>query len=261
MTGVGEAGAVLRSDGTRGGGKRRLAVASLAGVLLVTAGCGQQEDPTTESSAPVATPEPGTPSAPATATSSDGATGTGGTATTSAPADTGPATSTAPQTATATATATVEPTEPDEDFLAPGEVATSEQSGNPDLVVTGVRLGAHEGFDRVVLDLEGTGTIGWRVGYEDSPALDGSGFPVDLAGSETLVVTAVGTRMPEPDEDLYDPGQLLVRGSGLSVVTEVLRVAPFEGQLSAYIGTRERAPFRVFALQDPSRLVIDVAQP
>src|SRR5690606_11493762 len=66
-----------------------------------------------------------------------------------------------PTTGTETATATA--TDAPEDFLAVDEVSTGDQTGDPDLLVTGVRLGAHEAFDRVVLDLEGSGTPGWRV--------------------------------------------------------------------------------------------------
>lgn len=236
----------------RAGSSPRWGVAVTCAAAVLLAGCGQQEPPPEQTSPPAAgttTSEPET----------DGGEGSP-TATEPAPTTTD-GTATSPPTATGGATEPVEPTEPVEDFLDPAEVATSEQSGTPDLVVTGVRTGAHEGYDRVVLDLEGSGTVGWRVGYEDQPTLDGSGAPVDLAGQHTLVVIASGMRTPEPGEDLYNPGQLLVPGSGLSVVTEVLRVAPFEGQLNVYIGARAEAAYRVFALQDPARLVIDVAVP
>lgn len=249
--------------GTGRGPWARAALAGAVAAVLATAACGQQdEDPPTGTTSGPTTPSPDVPTTSGQVTETPGGdTGTatsGGPTETSTPTDAG--TEGPTETATETATSTVEPTEPAEDFLAPGEVATGELTGDPDLLVTDVRLGAHEGFDRVVLDLEGSGVPGWRVRYEDNPALDGSGAPVDLAGTHTLVVTVTGTRYPEEGEDAYDPGQLLVRADGLDVVTEVLRVAPFEGQLDVFVGTRGEAPFRAFTLQNPTRLVVDVAR-
>lgn len=126
------------------------------------------------------------------------------------------------------------------------------------LMIDDLRLGLQEGYDRVVLDLSGTGEVGWIVQYAESPAMDGSGFPVDLAGDHVLQVVAQGMAYPEPGDTAYDPGSLLVDGGELLQVTEVLRGAPFEGQVQVFIGTREQAPFRVFRLAGPERLVIDL---
>jgi len=246
----------VRESGAGGRALARIALVGVLSALLVTSACGRQEDPATGTTPTTPSPSPEEPT-----TSSPTGTTPPTDTVTAAPGETAtPGEEPTTGTETATATATDAPEDPLEDFLAVDEVSTGDQTGDPDLLVTGVRLGAHETYDRVVLDLEGTGTPGWRVRYEDNPALDGSGAPVDLAGSHTLVVTVTGTRYPEEGEDAYDPGQLLVRVDGLAVVTEVLRVAPFEGQLDVFIGTREAVPFRVFTLEDPERLVIDVAR-
>lgn len=126
------------------------------------------------------------------------------------------------------------------------------------LMIDDLRLGLQESYDRVVLDLSGTGEVGWIVQYAEAPAMDGSGFPVDLAGDHVLQVVAQGMAYPEPGDTAYDPGSLLVDGGELLQVTEVLRGAPFEGQVQVFIGTREQAPFRVFRLAGPERLVIDL---
>ena len=47
----------------------------------------------------------------------------------------------------------------------------------------------------------------------------------------------------------------------LTVVEDVVLGAVFEGQYEAYVGTASRAPFRVFRLPDPERVVIDVRTP
>lgn len=144
-----------------------------------------------------------------------------------------------------------------EDFVDPGSREESEPSG-ADLVVTDVRTGVHGHYERVVLDLEGDSQVGWWAEYSDNPALDGSGAPVSLAGDATLAVIVRGVAQPSGEDHPYDPGQLLVEPEDTQMVTEVLRTAPFEGQLQVFVGTREEVSFRVFRLGEPERLVIDV---
>lgn len=143
-------------------------------------------------------------------------------------------------------------------FVPPGDLLTQDPTGAVQLFADDVRVGLQDGYDRVVLDLSGTGQVGWWAAYTDAPALPGSGIPVDLAGPAILLVTAQGMAYPEPDNPVYDDGSLLVSAGGLQVVTEVLRDVPFEGGVSVYVGVREEAPFRVFRLSNPERLVIDI---
>ena len=42
-------------------------------------------------------------------------------------------------------------------------------------------------------------------------------------------------------------------------MTEVAFDATFEGTTVAFIGTSGQAPFRVYLLEDPSRIVVEVA--
>lgn len=145
------------------------------------------------------------------------------------------------------------------DFEAADAVVRQDPGGEAtQLTIDDLRLGLQDDYDRVVLDLSGTGEVGWFVQYVQAPAMDGSGFPVDLAGDHVLQVVAQGMAIPEPGDTAYDPGSLLIDGGELSQVTEVLRGAPFEGQVQVFIGTEEQAPFRVFRLADPERLVIDI---
>lgn len=144
------------------------------------------------------------------------------------------------------------------EFAAPGELLVREPTGAVHLMLDDVRVGLQDGYDRVVLDLSGTGEVGWSVQYVETPALDGSGIPVDLVGPAVLVVSARGMAYPEPGDPAYDDGVLLVDGGDLQVVTEVLRDVPFEGQLQVFVGAGAEAPFRVFRLDSPERLVIDI---
>jgi hypothetical protein len=127
-----------------------------------------------------------------------------------------------------------------------------------DLTVTAVRTARHDGYDRVVFELSGTGSPGWSVEYVDTPSAQGSGHPIDVPGSAHLQVTMQETSYP------YDSGaEEVARGpvpvTGTEVVEGVFYDATFEGTSVAWIGTGARAPFRVYALTGPSRVVVDVA--
>lgn len=143
-------------------------------------------------------------------------------------------------------------------FPANTAVDTEEPSGGP-LSVTAVRVAPQEGYDRVVFELDGqsAGQPGWRVEYVDEPTAQGSGDSVEVAGDAALSVTITGTGYP------FDTGVEEVEGDpalpgGLQVVEDVVLGGVYEGQYDAFIGTSGRAPFRVFRLDDPARVVVDV---
>ncbi|MSZ76303.1 MAG: hypothetical protein F2667_04250 [Actinobacteria bacterium] len=135
-------------------------------------------------------------------------------------------------------------------------------SGN-ELGLTGVRTSRHDGYDRVVFDLGGTGRPGWYVDYTDDPVSDGSGEPVEIDGSAVLQVVLRGIGLPD-DVGLpaYGDSTTRVPATGTTGVIEIAPGGVFEGDQLAYIGLRgaERA-FRVFALTTPARLVVDVRHP
>ena len=126
------------------------------------------------------------------------------------------------------------------------------------LTVTAVRAARHEGYDRVVFEFAGSGTPGWTVEYVDTPSSQGSGDTVDVPGDAVLQVTAQGVSYP------YETGATElpagpVATSGTEVVQSVVYDTTFEGTAVAWIGTSGEAPFRVYALTGPSRLVVEVA--
>ena len=134
---------------------------------------------------------------------------------------------------------------------------TADPSGGTS-TVTEIRIGRHEGFDRVVFELDGTGTPGWDVRYVDDPASQGSGDPVDVEGTEALQVTLTGIGLPHDTgvDEWAGPNPLAI--SETETVTEVVWDASFEGQSVAFVGTTAEAPFRVFLLEDPVRVVLEV---
>ena len=129
------------------------------------------------------------------------------------------------------------------------------------LAVTGVRTAQHPGYDRVVFDLDGTGTPGWRVEYTTSPTAEGSGDPVSIEGTAFLMIflTGVGSSFDTGIAPAYDDATRLP-GTGTEAITEISPGGgPWEGAQQAFIGLRgAERPFRVFALTHPTRVVIDV---
>lgn len=125
------------------------------------------------------------------------------------------------------------------------------------LTVTTVRAAEHDGYDRVVFELAGTGTPGWTVEYVDSPSAQGSGDPVDVPGAAALQVTLQGTTYPY-ESGATELGRGAVALPGLDAVQGVVYDATFEGTSVAWIGTAGRTPFRVYSLTGPSRVVVEV---
>lgn len=146
-------------------------------------------------------------------------------------------------------------------FLQPGEESVDQPwpAAGGELFAPTVRAGVHEGFDRVVVDLTGSGDLGWRAAYTTDPRLDGSGEPSDIAGDSVLELWLTGMAYPEPGSDVYSEGIFGLDTHTLGAVVEVQRTAPYEGMLQVFVGMQgEPRPYRVFLLQDPMRLVVDV---
>jgi hypothetical protein len=143
-------------------------------------------------------------------------------------------------------------------FPGNAEPDTAEPSSDARVTVSDIRLGRHDGFDRVVFEVGGTGTPGWDVRYVDEATSQGSGDPVAVAGDAVLQVTLTGMGYP------YDTGVEEYAGGPLTagetqVVTEIVFDATYEGTTAAFVGTAGRTPFRVYALEGPARVVVEVA--
>src|SRR3954468_20607317 len=62
-------------------------------------------------------------------------------------------------------------------FPANTEPDSQDASADSFVTVRDIRTGRHDGFDRVVFEVAGTGTPGWDVRYVDQPSSQGSGDP------------------------------------------------------------------------------------
>lgn len=122
-----------------------------------------------------------------------------------------------------------------------------------------VAVGHHEGYDRVVFQFRDEGLPGYRVEYMEPPLReDGSGAPVDVAGSAFVVVRmepASGFDLNTGEGELVYKGPKRLPGTG--VVKEVVRTGDFEAVLSWAIGLEAKVPFRVTTAASPSRLIVD----
>jgi hypothetical protein len=189
-----------------------------------------------------------------------GITGCSHHATDDADPTTAPATSGAPTTGTPKPSSTASPRESASPFIADTSADDGGQGSGNGLGLTGVRIGHHPGFDRVVFDLGGTGTPGWRVEYTTRPRYDGSGDPVRLKGTVYLQVFLRGMGFPD-DIGIAPYGDSTTRlpGTGTRGIAQIVPGGVFEGDQQAFIGlTGAKRPFRAFALANPARVVVDV---
>lgn len=148
---------------------------------------------------------------------------------------------------------------PDDDGGQPFPADTARdrgQAGGEPLTLTDVRVGSHDGYDRVTFEYAGEGRPGWIVEYTDDPRAQGSGAPVEVDGDAVLGVS-MRPVAPPTRPDAYD-GPERIAAPRLEVIEEVVLGTTFEADLGAFIGVDEEVPFRVRRFEDPSRVVVDV---
>lgn len=136
--------------------------------------------------------------------------------------------------------------------------------------LTGARVGRHDCYDRLVVDLAGTPAPGYDVRYVEPPyRAEGSGAPLLVASGAVIQVTV---RAPAYDSNGHStvpwsstdivvyPYEL--QAAGFRTFKDLIWGGSFEGYSSFGLGVRARLPFRVMQLHGPgigARLVIDVA--
>lgn len=141
----------------------------------------------------------------------------------------------------------------------PGDTTTGSSQAEPNgvgLTITDVRVGTHDGFDRVTFEYVGEGELGWIVQYEDNPRSDGRGDPIQFDGNVGLVVMLHSVAIP-PDataETFLDD----VAGPAGGIINEVVNDSIFEGYHTFVVGLDQEVPYRIARLDDPSRVAIDL---
>lgn len=133
--------------------------------------------------------------------------------------------------------------------------------GDPEAFLTEVRFGEHAGFIRVVFEFTGAGEPIWRVEYAEPPFMtDGAGEEVPVEGEAFLSIVMTPGARYDHDFDLTYEGDLVL-DPGYDPIEQVVFVDDFERVMTWVIGLSEERAFTATILQDPLRLVIDIAHP
>jgi len=119
--------------------------------------------------------------------------------------------------------------------------------------LTGIRTGAHPGFDRVVLDFGPGPQPTFTQQQVDELTADASGEVVWLTG---LTFTAVSVHGAHDGGSYTGPAKF--RTHGLTNVVAIAETGDFEDVLSIGIGERRATTVTLEWLTGPNRLVIDV---
>lgn len=129
--------------------------------------------------------------------------------------------------------------------------------------ITGVRTGQHDGYERVVLDLQGAPgeEAGWFVTSLPQPVQEASREPLDVDGDRFLDLSVTGIANGA-DGQVDSAGREAFTGDvdgGGDLVEEVLVGGAWEGQAQVLVGLDADArEYRVLRLDDPQRIVVDV---
>jgi hypothetical protein len=123
--------------------------------------------------------------------------------------------------------------------------------------VAGVRTESHPWFDRVVFEVEGSGTPGFRAQYVDQARAATGTRVLDVRGSTILRIAI--TEVGDPDGvAIFDQHRL--PGPDGGDITEVVHGGLADGQHVFFVGTDTggRPPIVVQRYVDPTRVVLDI---
>ena len=123
-----------------------------------------------------------------------------------------------------------------------------------------VRIGAHEGFDRIVF--ETTRASAYDIQRVLPPFFqDGSGRELTVAGDSFFRITMTGTTRQLADGTSSYRGPTSFAPTDTSSVTSLVEGGDFEAVSTWYVGVHgPGACVRVTTLEAPSRLAIDIGQ-
>jgi hypothetical protein len=123
--------------------------------------------------------------------------------------------------------------------------------------IVDVRVGTHDGYDRVVFEFE-QGTPELTLDRAEPPfTQDGSGLPIEVDGDSFLgLVMRGGTKQTDAGTSSYDgPTDI---SPDFPALVHLIEGGDFERQSTWYLGLTGESCVRVLLLDGPPRLVIDV---
>lgn len=139
------------------------------------------------------------------------------------------------------------------------EDTRADAAPNSALVLTDLRVGEHEGNDRVVFEFSGEGTPGYSISYVSSPSQQGSGRAISVDGSHFLQVMLTGQALPTltPGTEELSAGPISPQEQ-TTQVKGVYFAGQFEGVAQAVVGLDAQRAYSAFLLENPTRLVVDI---
>lgn len=144
-------------------------------------------------------------------------------------------------------------------FRALTETLESDLNLAPNSTITSAVVSDKGDFTRITLDVEGP-VPGYYAYQTDTPAMDGSGDLIPFTGSTSLYVSiaglANGTSEGLDDQNrTYFAGDIPTAGK----ITSARVTGAFEGQGTLLLGLTDVSQYRVFTLQNPTQLIVDVS--
>jgi hypothetical protein len=127
-------------------------------------------------------------------------------------------------------------------------------------MLTGIRTGAHPGFDRIVLDFSGPRPQVLSSRFADELIRDGSGDIEWLTGAAFAEVVLSPAQAHDDAGQLTYPQPWKFRTRDLSNVMAVAVTGDFEATLTIGIGMRQQTWIKTSTLTAPTRVVIDVGR-
>ena len=121
-----------------------------------------------------------------------------------------------------------------------------------------VRVGTHDGYDRVVFEFVEVGTPAIRLEPVEPPfSMDPSGLPLTVNGSAFVGITLLGgTKMADDGSSTYaGPTEF---APNFPALMELVEAGDFEAVSTWYAGLSVDPCLVVFTLANPSRIVVDV---
>ncbi len=129
-------------------------------------------------------------------------------------------------------------------------------------ILQDVRAASHEGFDRIVFEFEGDGLPGYSISYTTGAVACGSGEDRAAELGEGTVPPAILRIQMQPANAHTEAGEStapLDLQPNLSTIRAGLLTCDFEADVTYHLALTAEQPFAISTLNDPPRLVVDVA--
>ncbi len=129
--------------------------------------------------------------------------------------------------------------------------------GQSGLLFESLESAACDGFERVIVQYSSpdtrTGQLGLWAEWTGEVRIEGTDEVAPIDGPEVLHISVVGVTWQPGTGAAHSVG-----GPSGNPIAEVRYYEQSGGSASLYLGLAERAEYRVFTLDDPSRILLDI---